>query len=254
MKISMMTAAALSLLLTAAGVHAAEIKVMASGAMAHAIQEIAQDFAKKNGHTLQFVQGTTGTLQAKVRAGETPDIVQMTSGGIGQLDKEHLTAPGTRVELASALLGVAVPENAPAPDLSSDEALKRTLLSAKKIAYIDPMVGGQAGAAILGVLRKLGIEDAVVKKAVYGKTGADSVGKMVNGEADLAISFASEILPVKGAKSAGLIPAALQTPATFAAAIGAKSANPDIARALLKELQSPEAKAVMVKAGLQPAK
>lgn len=254
MKISTMAAAGFSLLLTGAGVHAAEIKVMASGAMAHAIQDIAQDFAKKNGHTIQFVQGTTGTLQDKVRAGETPDIVQMTSGGIDQLDKEHLIAPGTRVELASALLGVAVPQNAPVPDVSSDEGLKTTLLSAKKIAYIDPMLGGQAGAAILNVVRKLGIEDAVVKKAVYGKTGADSVSKMVDGEADIAISFASEIVPIKGAKSAGLIPEALQTPGKFAAAIGAKSANPDIARALLKELQSPEAKAVMMKAGLQPAK
>jgi molybdate transport system substrate-binding protein len=239
MKISTMAAAGFSLLLTGAGVHAAEIKVMASGAMAHAIQDIAQDFAKKNGHMIQFVQGTTGTLQDKLRAGETPDIVQMTSGGIDQLDKEHLIAPGTRVELASALLGVAVPQNAPAPDVSSDEGLKTTLLSAKKIAYIDPMLGGQAGAAILNVVRKLGIEDAVVKKAVYGKT---------------AISFASEIVPIKGAKSAGLIPEALQTPGKFAAAIGAKSANPGIARALLKELQSPEAKAVMMKAGLQPAK
>jgi molybdate transport system substrate-binding protein len=236
------------------GTRAAELKVMASGAMAHALNEIAANFAKKNGDTLAFTQGTTGTLQDKIRAGETPDVVEVTSGGMDDLVKEKLVVPGTRVELARAILGLAVPDGAATPDIANADSLKRTLLAAKKVAYIDPKLGGQAGDAILGVLRNLGIEQAVQKKAVYGKTGADAVGKLVHGDADVAISFISEILPITGAKSVGAIPDALQKPTQFSAAVGAKSANPEKARALLAAMQSPDAHAVMEKAGLRPGK
>ena len=47
--------------------------------------------------------------------------------------------------------------------------------------------------------RGMGITDEVAKKSVFGKTGAEAVEKMVKGEADIAISFVSEIMPIKGA-------------------------------------------------------
>ncbi|HYM17462.1 MAG TPA: molybdate ABC transporter substrate-binding protein [Micropepsaceae bacterium] len=231
---------------------AAQIKVLVSGAMAHALQDISEDFTKKNGHTLDFQVGTTGVVQDKVRMGEKADIVEVTSAGMDQLEKEKLVMPGTRVELARALIGVAVKDGSPVPDISTPAALKQRLMSARAVAYIDPKVGGQAGAAIVGMLSKMGITDDVAKKAVYGKTGAEAVQKMANGEADIAISFISEMMPIKGAKVVGTLPAALQNPSQYAAAIGSASANLAAARDLLKAMQSAEAHRVMVNAGLEP--
>jgi molybdate transport system substrate-binding protein len=249
-------AAALTLLLAAPQLgtvaEAAELKVMASGAMAHALNEIATDFAKRNGDMLSFTTGTTGALSGKLRGGEPVDVIEVTSAGMDALEKDKLVVAGTRVELARALLGAAVSVGAPAPAIATEADLKRTLLAAKKVAYIDPKVGGQAGAAIMSMLRKLGIEDAVVKKSVYGKTGADAVNHMVHGDAEIAISFTSEILPIAGAKSVGLLPASLQNPSSYAAAIAVKSENKDTARALLAAMKTPEAQAIMVKAGLEP--
>jgi molybdate transport system substrate-binding protein len=68
----------------------------------------------------------------------------------------------------------------------------------------------------------------------------------------MAISFISEIKPIKGAKVAGALPAAVQNPSSYAGAIGVNSANPDIARALLKAMQDAEARHIMVEAGLDP--
>ncbi len=138
------------------------------------------------------------------------------------------------------------------PDISTPEALKRRLLSARAVAYIDPKVGGQAGAAIVAMLQKLGISDDVNKKSVYGKTGAEAVQKMVAGDADIAISFISEILPIKGAKAVGPVPMLVQNPSQYAAAIGSASTNPGVARDLLKAMQSADARRVMVNAGLEP--
>ena len=244
--------AAASTLVFAGAANAATIKVMVSGAMAHALEEVSQDFAKKNGHTLDFVVGTTGVIQDKVRAGEKADVVEVTTVGMQALEKEKLVVPGTSVELARANIGVAVRDGAPTPDISTVDALKARLIAAKSVAWIDPKVGGQAGQAITGLLQKMGIADEVMKKSVYGKTGGEAVQKMAAGEADMAISFISEIKPIKGAKLVGALPAAVQNPSGYAGAIGANSANPDIARALLKAMQDAEARHIMVEAGLDP--
>ena len=244
-------AAAIPLVLASAA-NAAQLKVMVSGAMAHALEEVTQDFAKKNGHTLDFVVGTTGVIQDKVRAGEKADVIEVTSAGMDALEKEKLVVPGTRVDLARANIGVAVREGTPTPDISTVDALKARLIAAKSVAWIDPKVGGQAGQAITGLLQKMGIADEVMKKSVYGKTGGEAVQMMAAGKADMAISFISEIKPIKGAKVAGSLPAAVQNPSTYAGGIGVNSTNPDIARALLKAMQDAEARHIMVEAGLDP--
>jgi molybdate transport system substrate-binding protein len=243
-------AAASSLVFATAGAFAAELKVYVSGAMAHALEEISKDFVKKNGHTLDFVVGTTGVLQDRVRKGEKADVIEVTSVGMDQLEKEKLVVPGTRVELARA--NIAVRDGAPAIDISTPDALKQRLLAARSIAYIDPAVGGQAGAAMVRLLQTLGITEQIKNKTVHGRTGAESVQKMVAGEADIAISFISEILPIRGAKLVGPLPAAVQNPSSYAGAIGVASTNPEAARALLAAMQGAEAHHVMVDAGLEP--
>ncbi len=244
-------ATAIALLPPAA--HAAPLKVYVSGAMAHAIQQIADDFAKQHGDTLEFVVGTTGTITARIHNGEKPDLVEMTSAGLSQLEKEKLVAPGTHVELSRAILGIAVKSDATAPDISSVTALKRTLSSAQTISYIDPKTGGQAGAGIVHVLERLGIAGDAMKKSVYGPTGAAAVEKVSAGQSDLAIAFASEVLPLKGVKLVGLIPQELQDPATFAGGVGANAANPGDAKALLQAILSPEGAKIVRAAGLEPA-
>jgi molybdate transport system substrate-binding protein len=245
-------AAALSLLFAGGGSNAAELKVLVSGAMAHALEDVSQDFVRKNGHTLDFIVGTTGALQQRVRSGEKADVIEVTSVGMDVLERERLVVPGTRVELARANIGVAVREGAPSIDISTPEALKQQLLAARAVAYIDPSVGGQAGAAMVKLLRDLGITEQMANKTVHGRTGAESVQKMINGEADIALSFISEILPLKGAKLVGALPAAVQNPSSYAGAIGIASANPEAARALLQAMQSADAHRTMTDAGLEP--
>ena len=106
-KSALTLATSVLLLLSPVASNAAQLKVLVSGAMAHALEEISQDFARKNGHTLDFQVGTTGGLQDRVRAGEKADLIEVTSAGMDALEKEMLVLPGSRVELARALIGVA---------------------------------------------------------------------------------------------------------------------------------------------------
>ena len=245
-------AAAMALAIPATSAQAAAIKLMASGAMAHALQEIGDDFAKKNGHTIEYTVSTTGVLQDKLRGGEKADIIEVTSVGMDALVKENLVDPATRIEVAKALVGVAVKDDTAMPNIATPDALKQALMSAHSVAYIDPKIGGQAGATIVGVLKGMGIQDEVAKKSVYGKTGAEAVQKMVAGEADIAISFTSEILPIKGAKLVGPLPPALQNPSSYAAAVPVGAPNPELSKALLRAMQSAEAHKMITAAGLEP--
>ena len=81
-------------------VNGAPLKVYVSGAMAHAIQQIAEDFGRKHGDTLDYIVGTTGTITDRIHKGEKPDLVEMTSAGLSALEKENLIVPGTHVELS----------------------------------------------------------------------------------------------------------------------------------------------------------
>ena len=58
--------------------------------------------------------------------------------GIDTMSKEGRIAPGSAVTLASSAVAIAVKAGAPKPDISTAEALKKTLLNARAISYTDP--------------------------------------------------------------------------------------------------------------------
>jgi molybdate transport system substrate-binding protein len=231
---------------------AAELKVMLTGSMAAPLREIAESFARKNGHTVDVTVGITTTVSATLQAGEKADVVEVTSVGMDQLQRENLIRGDSRVEIARALIGVAVRAGAAVPDISTPEALKRALGQARSIAYVNPRFAGQVGVNLMAFLGRLGASDEVTKKAVLAFTGEEAVQKVAKGEADMVLAFVSEILPVKGVKWLGPLPAALQVPTNYSAAIGAGSANPDLARALLQAIGSADGQRLIRDAGLEP--
>jgi molybdate transport system substrate-binding protein len=239
-------------LLAGASAGAAELKVMVTGSMATPLKEIAESFAKRNGHTANVIAGITASVTATLQAGDTTDLVEVTSVGMDQLEKQKLILPGSRVEIARALIGVAVREGAPVPDISSADALKRTLLEARSITFVNSRSGGQVSVNLRAMLDRLGITDEVTKKTTYTITGDEAIQRVVKGETEIVLAFVSEILPVKGAKWLGPLPAGLQFPTNYSAAIGAGSANPDLARALIGAITSPEGRRVIADAGLEP--
>lgn len=225
---------------------------MVTGSMASPLKEISETFARAHGHTANVTAGITATVTATLQAGEKTDVVEVTSVGMDQLETEKLIVPGSRIEIARALIGVAVREGAAAPDISSADAVKRALLEARSITYVNPRFGGQVSVNLKAFLDRLGIADEVAKKVTYTTTGEEAVQKVAKGETDIVLAFVSEILPVHGVKWLGPLPAALQFPTNYSAAIGAGSANPEAARALLAAITSAEGRRVITNAGLEP--
>ena len=112
----------------------------------------------------------------------------------------------SRIDLARSSIGMAVRAGAPKPDISSVEALKRTLLQAKSIAYSASVSGRYLSTELFP---RLGIADQVMGKSrrIEGERVGDVVAR---GEAEIGFQQISELLPVRGIDYVGPLPPEVQ--------------------------------------------
>jgi molybdate transport system substrate-binding protein len=242
----------LGIALTAAttSASAAEIHVLCAGAARGSIVPLIEPFQRESGHTIRFDYGTAGQILAKLKEGQRPDVVIVTSTVIDDLEKAGTIAAGSATPLGRTAIGVGVAEGAPLPDISTVDAFRKALLAARAIAYIDPAAGGTSGKHFAGVLTRLGIEEAIRAKAVL-VPGGYAAERVAKGEADLVVHQISEILPVRGVKLVGPLPAELQLYTTYTAGILANTPNAAAAQAWIKYLSGPAGRKGFAERGLE---
>lgn len=229
-----------------------EVRVFVGGAMSEPVREVGEAFARSSRNSLVYVTDTTGALQKRLASGERADLIVVAAPGIEALQKDNRIVPGTRVDLARALIGVAVRAGAPSPDLSTVDTFKAALLKARSVSYVNPASGGTSGTYFDGLLKRMGIADAMKPKIVYRMQGSEVADAVAKGEAELGITFTSELQPNKGVKVAGTLPAAIQLPTIYAAALVSGARNAEAARAFLRTLAGGEGRTAVMKAGLEP--
>ncbi|NVO16203.1 MAG: substrate-binding domain-containing protein [Rhodoplanes sp.] len=247
-----MLGALLAATVAGAPAHAADIKVLTTGAYKSVVQEMVAPFEKATGHKVEVVNDTAGAVVKRVAGGETFDVLVLTPGGFTELAKSGRVVADTPVGLAKVGIGVAVKQGAAKPDISTADAFKRALLNARAVAMIDPAAGGSSGIYLMKLFERWGIADAVKAKAVLVPGGLVAT-RVVSGEADLAIHQISEIIAVKDAVLVGPLPADIQNFTVYAGGVSATSKAPDAARAFLKVLSGPEAARVLAAKGMEPA-
>jgi molybdate transport system substrate-binding protein len=231
------------------------VTVLATTAMKTSFDELAAQFERTSGHRLDLTFGPSLQLEKRLGDGEGADVAIVSAAGIDDLVARGKIVPGSVTPIAGSALGVAVPRNAPKPDLSSADAFKRALLAAKSVAVSKPVGGGQSGVHMAKVFGRLGIAEQMAAKAKYGQGGpAGLVGLIVErGEAEIGVQQIAELLAVPGVDFVGPLPAELQSVTPFVAAIPSAAKNADAGRALIAFLTTPEAKRVIKAKGLEPA-
>jgi molybdate transport system substrate-binding protein len=244
-------AAGCALLLSGLGAglaNAVEITVLSTQATEQAYRELLPQFEKASGHTVKTTY--TGTLDAKKRiaAGETFDLLIMSSPDIDAFVASGTLVAGSRVDLAKSGVGAGVKAGAPKPDISSVEALKKTLLSAKSIGYST----GPSGIYVIGLFDRLGLADQVKPKLKQTPTGV-FVGTIVaNGEVELGFQQVSEMSTFAGVDYVGPLPAELQKMTIFASGIAANAKQAEAAKAWVKFITAPSSAAAFKKRGMEP--
>ena len=234
----------------ATAAQAAEVKILTAGAMKAVVLELVPQFEKETGHKAVVDNDTAGGLAKRIEGGEAFDVAVITPSVLNDLASKKKVVADSRANVARVGVGIVVKEGAPSPDISSIDAFKRALLTAKSVAYIDPASGGSSGIYLAGLFDKLGIADEIKPKARLKKGGY--VAELIaNGEAELGLHQISEILPVRGVKLVGPLPAEIQNYTTYTAAVGADAKQPDAARALIKLLTGPAAESVLKARGME---
>ena len=190
---------------------AAEVRVMISFGLTAAYDVLVPQFERATGHKVLTAYGpsmgtTVNAIPVRLERGEGVDVMIMVGYALDGLIKQGKVIADSRVDLTKSLIGVVVKSGAPKPDISSAEALKRTLLAAKSVAYSDSASGVYISTEMF---ERLGIADAMKDKAK--KISADPVaGVVARGDAELGMQQISELLPVPGVDLVGPLPPELQ--------------------------------------------
>ncbi len=232
---------------------AAKLKILGAGAVRFVIADVIDAFTRETGAAVDFTFGTVGAIRNRLESGESADILIVSRPMLALIEQSGLFAPASRTDLGRTPTGICVRAGAPLPDISTPETFKQTLLGARAVAYTDPKAGGTSGIFLTGLMERLGIADAVEKKAILCRNGDVVVEKVADGEADIGSTFISEIVPVKGVTSAGPLPPPIANATAYVAGISARANRGAAARKFVAMLTDPARHDHWVSAGFEPA-
>ena len=228
--------------------HADEVKVMAANAVKEPFVELVAAFEKSSGHKVTAVWSGTAGITKSISGGELVDIVIVGAADIDKLIQAGKLVAGSRADFAKSGVGVAVRAGLPKPDISSAEAVKKAVLEAKSVAYSS----GPSGLYIAELFNRMGIAEQVKHKLKLPPSNVLVGDVLARGEADLGFQQASDLLHVKGIVYIGPLPPEIQNITVYAAGLHAAAPAQEAAKALVKFLTATEARAVIMKTGMDP--
>jgi molybdate transport system substrate-binding protein len=241
------TASVLGLALSP-NLQAAELNVLAGGAITGPMRELGTQFESASGHKLAFRFGTTPELIKLATSGGPFDLGVVPVEVFKDADARAKFAGGPTINIAHVGLGVAVRAGAPKPDISTSDALKQTLLKAQSIATIP---ASAAGSQVLKVFERLGINEEIKARIKPAVAPAALVQAVADGEAELGV-FLTNVLTAPGLDLVGSFPADVQQNVVFTSAVAVDTKESEAAKAFINFLQTPAASAVIKTMGMTP--
>jgi molybdate transport system substrate-binding protein len=235
-------------------VDAAELNVIASGALKGAMAHLQPAYEKASGNTLAISWGPSmgespESIPQRIKHHEPMDLAIMASETLDLLAPSGAFDLTTRRDIADSPIGVGVPHGHAHPDISTVAALKAALLGADKVAYSQ----GASGVFIRSELfQRLGIAEQLKGKTLEVQ-GKELVGTaLARGEADIGMQQVSELKVTPGVDYLGPLPKEVQKVSRFCATVASQTSNAVVAREFLQFLASPAAHQLLTESGLEP--
>jgi molybdate transport system substrate-binding protein len=247
MRTSSTTAAAMLVCLSVANTATAradEIALMTTGAVEQIMKGLIPSFERASGHTVAMSVLGTGPAVAKIKEGTFADLILLGPDALNELAAAGKVDAGTLTPVFRSRIGLAVRAGAKKPDISTDDALKQTLLAAKSIGY---SIGPSGEHFSNVIIVKLGIADQLRPKM----TNIRGAG-VARGEVEIGIHQIAELMPIAGIDVVGDLPADLNKTILYATGLTTIVKHPDAAKALAKYLLLPGAVPVIQKNGMNP--
>jgi molybdate transport system substrate-binding protein len=228
---------------------AAEIKVLSAGAVEPGMKAAAAAFQKSSGHEVKITFNTAPQIRKRISDGEVQDVVIAPPAVMEEFSKAGKLSPD-RAELGRVGMGVAVRPGAPVPDVSSPEALKKSVLDAESLVFNR----ASTGIYFENLLKKMGIYDQVEKKTTRYADAAAVMEHVLKGKGrEIGFAPITEILLHRdhGLRLVGPLPAEVQNYTSYTAGVMAGAPSARAAQEFVRYLGTPPAKATFVAAGIE---
>ena len=197
--------------------------------------------------TIESVGGVDAAR--RVQAGEAFDVVFLASDAIDKLIAAGCVQAESKVNLVRSGVAVAVRAGTQQPDISTEDALRRAVLAARSISYST----GPSGVALARLFERWGIAGEIQGRIVQAPPGVP-VGRLVaRGDVELGFQQLSELIGLEGIAVLGPLPPAIQIITTFSAGVCTGTSQTAAVRALLDDMNSPEAIDAKRRQGMEPA-
>lgn len=255
-KISFSIAAALAVIVAALAIpfarttpaQGAELHVMVSDGMKAVVEELTPQIERSIGRKLVIDFNSSKNLNDKIQSGQPFDAVILTSDVVDTLIKQGKIAGDSRREISRAGIGVGVRAGAPKPDISTAEAMKRALLSAKAISF-NP--SGASAVHNFDMLNRMGIADTVKPKLMLPPEAGRPQQYVADGKAEIVMTLIPEIQFYPGVDLVGPIPAEFQSYIKFSVGAATNTKEAEAGKALIQFMAGPAVPPVLKAKGME---
>jgi molybdate transport system substrate-binding protein len=225
------------------------LHLLSSMATRGVLRELAARCQDAVGHPVLAEAAGGVDVAKRVRGGDAPDIVVLARDVIDTLIGEGYLRPGSRVDLVTSGVAVAVRAGAPHPDIASEDALRRAVLSAASVSYST----GPSGTHLEKTFERWGVLATIRGRIVVPPPGTPVGTLVADGRAELGFQQLSELAALPGIDVVGPLPPEVQTVTVFSGAVAARCEQPDAAGAVLGFMASAPAAAVIRRHWMEPA-
>jgi molybdate transport system substrate-binding protein len=238
----------LTLLASLASAETPALRVLCSNGMRAVVEELRPQLERAAGQPLAIEYGTSADVRRQIESGASFDVAVLTVEVIDGLAKGGKVAPSSVGALGRSAIGVGVRAGAPLPDLKTPDAVKKAFLAAKSVTWVG---AGAARVPVDRMLRALGIADAVAAKLALAQSVEEGLKRVADGESDLTVMLASEILPAPGVKYAGPFPGQFASYVSFAGAASASTSSRATADRFVAALRAPASASAYAAKGME---
>jgi molybdate transport system substrate-binding protein len=215
----------------------------------HLLADLASRFEAQSPHRV-LLESVGGVDAAKrVTAGEAVDAVVLAREAIDDLIAAGRIIAGSRVDLVASAIAVAVRAGAPQPDISTTEAIKHAVLTARSVGYST----GPSGTHLARIFAAWDDTGALKERIVVAPPGVPVASLVARGDIELGFQQLSELMGGDGIDVVGLLPPPAQMVTTFSGGVALASAWPDAVRELLQFMAAPSVTEVKRRYGMDAA-
>jgi molybdate transport system substrate-binding protein len=225
------------------------LKLLSSMATRELLSELVAEYERSTGQPVVAEAAGGVDVAKRVRAGESVDVVVLSSAAIDSLIAAGCLLPDSRIDLVKSGVAIAVRDGAPQPDVGSEEAVKRAVSAAKTLSYST----GPSGVYLEKLFERWGILEDIRGRIVVPPPGVPVGSLVAKGVVELGFQQLSELMTLPGIEVIGPLPPEIQTITVFSGGVSSGCERAEAGRALLSYMVAPAVTALKERFGMEPA-